>query len=130
MKDEFTIDQLQFMQNMAGTVAGNRVYLPESFRQRKSPVFEPNEVSIIKEWDYWDGCLSGVCKIEGQYFFFDHMIESVWHHFEFSAPDNGPERLWRVYAVYDCTITHAYAQKGKDHKKGEPDYGEHIGIFW
>lgn len=105
-----------------------RQYLPTALKDLNTPHLD---ATITETWNVWDGPLSGLCKVEGQIFYFTHAVESVWRWY--SKDDY--ERRWRIYTVYDIDLKYLKKLEKKTKTFKEffselEDESEVIGIFW
>lgn len=103
-------------------------YLPESFKDIDTPVLNAN---IVEKWSIYDGPLSGICEVEGEQFYFHHIVESIWRYYS----EDDLERLWRIYAVYDAPLKLVKKLRKKNEKYVDfidalDDESDVIGIFW
>lgn len=112
-----------------------------------SPVLP--DVKVIKRWDYWDGCITGICEILEQKFIFttllygdgvryyDREYSVEWKDDQkFNATHLDSDNSSRVYQVWPLKVEYFNTKyKGKCNNKEMNDWfrqecGEPIGIFW
>ena len=102
-----------------------------------TPVFR--NVKIVRRITYWDGPMSGACEVNGQQFYFDTLVESVWRYYnkQYKEALEGKKfqlvsRLWRIFAVYDLKLEEIepMPKNGKERAVWLADKGNIIGVFW